>query len=64
MLYNTWSHWLSGLYPSSEILNTKKKQSFRKGIQLYSSPETLFSRVQNSRNSVTPTVIYTMARTL
>jgi hypothetical protein len=23
-IYNTWSHWLSGLYPLSGILNTKK----------------------------------------
>jgi hypothetical protein len=24
MAYNTWSHWLSGLYPSSGILNTRE----------------------------------------
>jgi hypothetical protein len=44
MVYNTWSHWVSGLWPSSGILNTRKHNVSSKGNmekQLDSFSETL-----------------------
>jgi hypothetical protein len=44
MLYNTWNHWVSGLWASSGILDTRKhnvSDDGKREIQLGSSPETL-----------------------
>jgi hypothetical protein len=65
MVCNTWSHWLSGLYPSSGILNTKKNNvSEEKSSYIFLFPllETLFFLVfgipDDTQNPVTPSVIH------
>jgi hypothetical protein len=56
MMYKFQNHWLSGLYPSFGILNTKKKNivSESESSCLPLTRNIVFSSVQNSRRWPTP----------